>query len=109
MALLVPFALSHWYLVSLLFLLVASAGMGLFGSTQSTLVMTSVSPELRGRALGLLSTAIGVLPMGMIGLGELAQRIGARPAIMTSVICGGVVLVLWLLYRPDVLSMTTEE
>lgn len=109
MVLLIPFALSHWYLVSLVFLLVASAGMGLFGSTQSTLVMTSVSPELRGRALGLLSTAIGVLPMGMIGLGELAQRIGARPAIMTSVICGGVVLILWLLYRPDVLSMTTEE
>jgi predicted MFS family arabinose efflux permease len=108
MVLLIPFALSQWYVVSLLFLLLASAGMGLFGSTQSTLVMTSVSPELRGRALGLLSTAIGVLPMGMIGLGELAQRIGARPAIMTSVISGGVALVLWLLYRPDVVHMTTE-
>lgn len=41
-------------------------------------MMTSVAPELRGRALGLLSTAIGVLPLGMIALGEVAEIIG-RP------------------------------
>lgn len=108
MALLVPFALSPWYVGAAVPLLAAAMGMGLFGSTQSTLVMTSVRPELRGRALGLLSTAIGVLPIGMIALGELAEQVGARAAIVTSVATGGVTLVLWLLHRPDVLKMTTD-
>jgi MFS family permease len=108
MALLVPFALSPWYVGAAVPLLLAATGMGLFGSTQSTLVMTAVRPELRGRALGLLSTAIGVLPIGMIALGELAEQVGARAAIVTSVATGGLALVLWLLYRPDVLKMTTD-
>lgn len=108
MVLLIPFALSPWYIGAVLALLAAATGMGLFGSTQGTLVMTAVGPELRGRALGLLSTAIGVLPIGMIALGELAEVIGARPAIVVSVVTGATVLGSWLLYRPDVLRLTTD-
>ena len=107
MFLLVPFALSPWYVPAAVALLVSATGMGLFGSTQGTLVMTAVAPELRGRALGLLSTAIGSLPLGMIALGELAEVVGARAAIVTSVLTGAVVLGAWLLHRPDVLRMTT--
>ncbi|MPY91726.1 MAG: MFS transporter [Acidimicrobiia bacterium] len=108
LVLLVPFALSPWFVTAALSLVVAATGMGLFGSTQSTLVMTAVAPELRGRALGLLSTAIGVLPIGMITLGELAEAVGARAAIVTSAVTGGLALVCWLLYRPDVARMTTD-
>ena len=86
----------------------AATGMGLFGSTQSTLVMTSVEPALRGRALGLLSTAIGVLPLGMIALGELAEVVGARAAIATSAVTGLVALGAWLWHRPDVLRLTAS-
>ncbi len=107
MVLLVPFALSPWYLGAAVSLLFAAAGMGLFGSTQSALVMTSVAPELRGRALGLLSTAIGVLPLGMMALGEVAEAIGARHAIVVSVVTGAACLVLWLLRRPEVLRTTS--
>jgi predicted MFS family arabinose efflux permease len=106
MVLLIPFALSPWYVVAAVALLCSATGMGLFGSTQSTLVMTSVAPHLRGRALGLLSTAIGVLPLGMIALGELAEVVGARAGIVASVVTGSVALVLWLLLRPDVTRMT---
>jgi predicted MFS family arabinose efflux permease len=103
----VPFALSPWYAGAAVALLLAATGMGLFGSTQSTLVMTSVGTELRGRALGLLSTAIGVLPIGMIALGEVAEALGARPAIIVSVGTGALCLAGWLLHRPEVLRMTT--
>ena len=106
MVLLLPFALSPLYLVALAFLALSATGMGLFGSTQSTLVMTSVDAELRGRALGLLSTAIGGLPSGMILLGELAEVIGARAAIVASVLSGTVTLAAWLLWRPGVLRLT---
>ncbi len=106
MVMLVPFALSPWYLVSLVFMLVSAIGMGLFSSLQGTLVMTSVAPELRGRALGLLSTAIGVLPVGMILLGELAEEVGARTAIVVSVLSGTAMLTGWLRWRPEVLERT---
>jgi predicted MFS family arabinose efflux permease len=107
-AFLVVVAQARSYLLCLVALLAAGIGTGFFGSTQSTLVMTSVPVAVRGRALGLLSTAIGVLPLGMILLGELAEARGARTAITVSAVCGGTGLVLWLLRRPDVLSMGAD-
>jgi len=106
MVVLAGFALSPWYLGSIGFLLVSATGMGLFGATQGTLTMVSVPAELRGRALGLLGMAIGTLPLGMLALGELAERIGAREAIVVSAACGAVVLVVSLLLRPEVLRQT---
>jgi hypothetical protein len=70
--------------------------------------MTSVPIEVRGRALGLLSTAIGVLPLGMLGLGELAEVSGTATAITVSASLGAAGSVLWLLRHPEVLSMTSD-
>jgi predicted MFS family arabinose efflux permease len=107
-AFLVVVAQARSYLLALLALLAAGIGTGFFGSTQSTLVMTSVPVAVRGRALGLLSTAIGVLPLGMILLGELAEARSARTAITVSALCGGIGLVLWLVRRPEVLGMRAD-
>ena len=101
MTLLIGFALSPWYGVSVVVLLAASVGTGLFGSTQSTLVMTAVPAEVRGRALGLLSTAIGMLPLGMLALGEVAQRVGAPAAIVSSMLIGLVCMVVWQFVMPE--------
>jgi predicted MFS family arabinose efflux permease len=101
MALLVSFAVSPWYLFCLGALLVSSVGTGLFGSTQATLVMTAVPEAVRGRALGLLSTAIGMLPLGMLAMGELAQRIGARSAIVTFTLVGLACMVAWQVWWPE--------
>jgi predicted MFS family arabinose efflux permease len=101
MTLLVPFALSQWFAFSLVALLASSVGTGLFGSTQATLVMTSVPEAVRGRALGLLSTAIGMLPLGMLALGEVAQRTGARTAVVTSTLVGLACMALWQLRWPE--------
>ena len=101
MALLIGFALSPWYAVSVVVLLASSVGMGLFGSTQSTLVMTSVPEDVRGRALGLMSTAIGTLPLGMLVLGEVAQRAGAPAAIVSSMLTGLACLVVWQVVMPE--------
>ena len=50
-----------------------------------TLVMAAAPEALRGRALGLLSMAIGALPVGMYVLGESAERIGVAPAMILTV------------------------
>ncbi len=99
---------ANTYPLALVAMLAAGIGTGFFGSTQSTLVMTSVPIEVRGRALGLLSTAIGVLPLGMLGLGELAEVYGTATAITVSASLGAACSVLWLVRHPLVLSMTSD-
>ena len=100
-AFMVGFALSPWYATSAMFLVCASIGMGFFGSTQSILVMDSVSEERRGRAVGLLSSAIGVLPLRMLAVGEIAEVFGASQAVAIGVLTGALLMTLFLRMRPE--------
>jgi hypothetical protein len=59
-----------------------------------------------GRILGLLSTSIGMLPLGMIALGELTEAVGARAAVLSFTLAGAGLLLLWLWLRPEVLDIT---
>jgi len=104
MALLIVWALSPNVLIAVITLYVASCGSGLFAATQSTLVLTTVSEEMRGRAMGLLSMAIGALPVGTYVLGEVAQQLGARVAVILMASLGLAGMTLWLLIRPEVLQ-----
>lgn len=106
---LIVVAQARHYPVALVALLLAGIGTGFFGATQSTLVMTSVPLEVRGRALGLLSTAIGVLPLGMFALGELAELFGTRTAITASALTGGLAMALWVARHPQVARMTAAD
>lgn len=104
MVVMIPFALSPTVMFATVALFVASCGSGLFGATQSTLVLTSVEASMRGRAMGLLSMAIGALPAGMYLLGELATHVGTRAALIIFTTSGLVALGGWLSFNPDVLS-----
>lgn len=102
MAMLIVWALSPNVPFAVLTLYLASCGSGLFAATQSTLVLTVVPEAMRGRAMGLLSMAIGALPIGTYLLGEVAQALGPRTAVITMASMGFVALTLWLVYRPEV-------
>ncbi len=99
------FALFTHYLPVYVSLLVASSFVGVFGATQAALTMTAVPPEMRGRALGMLSMAIGWLPLGMYGLGQLAAEVGAPTALVLANGVGLVALVAFLAWRPQVLRI----
>jgi MFS family permease len=103
--LLLGFATFRSYFVVVLFALGAGVAMGLFGSTQTALAITSTSAEMRGRAMGLLSMAIGALPLGMYALGELAQAVGAPTALVIFNLAGLVGLLVWVRLRPEVLGV----
>lgn len=105
---LLPFAASGTYLLAVLCLLGAAVGGGFFGALQGVLVMTVVPAEVRGRALGLLSMAIGVLPIGMLLLGEVAERIGTRQALAASSSTGVLCLLLWVWRRPEVTRIAND-
>ena len=58
--------------------------------------MNMVPDELRGRALGILTLAIGAAPFGCAALGELAEAQGAYFAVRMFTAVGTVAQVLWL-------------
>lgn len=70
--------------VAFVALFVAGLGQAGFGSMQSLLAIESAGATERGVALGLLSTAIGALPIGMAAIGIGAELLGTRTALVAS-------------------------
>jgi MFS family permease len=67
---------------------------------QATLLYTSAPPEMRGRMFGVLSTCIGLGPLGFIHIGLLADAIGASFATAATGLEGLLVLLLtWPWWR----------
>ena len=100
LALLPVFALAGSYPLALAALLAGGLGLGAFASMQFTLVVTVAGPSGHGRALGLMTTVIGVVPFGSLLLGVVAEAIGIGPAIAASAGVGIAVLLLWTLRWP---------
>ena len=98
---LLVFAISGWYPLALLALIVAGVGNSGFATMQSLLVMVNATDEMRGRAMGLLSMSIGVLPISMLLLGLGAQAVGPTAGVAISVVLGLVVLWTWCAWRPE--------
>ena len=78
LVLVLAFAASQWFMVSLPVLILLGLGTAGFGTMQSTIVVMSASDEMRGRALGVISLAIGAGPVGALLIGALAE--GTSPA-----------------------------
>ena len=95
------FAAASWYPVALLALVLAGVGTSGFATMQSALVMTTASDEMRGRALGLLSMCIGVLPFAMLTLGGLAQAVGPSAGVVSAAVVGLAMMAAWTHRRPE--------
>ena len=98
---LLVFAAVDMYPIALLALTMAGAGLAGFATMQSVLVMVGSTAEMRGRAMGILSMAIGALPFSMLGLGLVAQIAGSQAAVMGSGLIGLLALAAWNLRRPE--------
>ena len=82
------FSASQWFAVSLPLLILLGFGTAGFGTMQSTIVVISSSEEMRGRALGVISLAIGAGPIGALAIGALAELTSPSTAIMAFAVCG---------------------
>ena len=102
-AMLMPFALSPWYALSLGSLMLAGAGQAGFGSMQGALILLHSTPEMRGRAMGVLSMGIGALPFGTVLLGLVAQATNPRSAVFGSALLGLTTILLWVRSHRQVL------
>lgn len=90
---LLVFSLSQQYIFSLAILIVLGLGMSGFGTMQSTIVMLTASEEMRGRALGVVSLAIGTGPLGALLVGVVASAASPSFAIGINAAVGAASLV----------------
>lgn len=95
------FAAANWYPMALAALVLAGLGTSGFATMQSALVMTTSADEVRGRALGLLSMCIGILPFAMLTLGGAAEAIGPSAGVISGVILGLALMAVWALRHPE--------
>ena len=67
------FSFSTRYAIAFPLMLMLGLGSAGFGTMQATIVMLVARKEMRGRALGVISLAIGSLPLGMLMTGTVAS------------------------------------
>jgi MFS family permease len=78
---LVGFALSGNFMLALALLGLSGLGQAAFASLQSTIVLGRASDQLRGRAMGALTLAIGSSPLGTLEIGAVTVWLGAPLAV----------------------------
>lgn len=74
--------------IAFLALFVSGVGQAAFGSMQSLLAIESAGEMERGAALGVLSTCIGAMPVGMILIGIGAEIVNPGTALTVSALLG---------------------
>jgi MFS family permease len=94
--LLAVFAAAQSYPLALAALIASGVGNAWFGTMQSTLVLLSVRPEVRGRAMGILSMAIGAQTLGSVLLGVLSDALGPEDAVLLIAITGTLSTLGWV-------------
>jgi predicted MFS family arabinose efflux permease len=98
---LAAFAVAPLLAVACAALFVAGVGTAAYSSMQSLLAIESAGGTDQGAALGLLSTAIGSLPLGMLAVGLTAQAFGAPLTLFACSVAGMTSLLGWLRRGPS--------
>jgi hypothetical protein len=79
---LVAMALSPWYGLAFMLLVIGGLGTAAFSTMQTSLVLTEAPAAATSRVMGIVTMCIGTGPLGVLVIGLLADQIGAAPAIL---------------------------
>lgn len=99
-AALVGFALSRSFELSIVLLLISGLGSASFSAFQSTIILRAAPEQVRGRAMGVLTLAIGTAPIGLIEIGALTEQFGAPAAVAANAALCAVLIVVTTLALP---------
>jgi MFS family permease len=80
-AVLITFAYSTWLPLSLVMLYLGGVCGSSFMSINNTLLHLNVGDEIRGRVMGVYLLTFGMMPLGALPMGYLADRIGMSHAV----------------------------
>src|SRR5438309_773978 len=75
-------ALSPWYGLALVLLLIGGLGTAAFGNMQTAIVLIEAPPATRSRVMGIVTMCIGTGPIGVLMIGALSEEFGPPAAIL---------------------------
>ena len=98
------FAYAGWYAVALIVLGLAGFAMVLNNAATNSLLQALTPDALRGRVMSIWSLLnVGFAPVGSLGLGALAERIGPSAALgMGGAACAVISVLMWTRWTPEV-------
>lgn len=96
------FAGSGSFLGALAVLIVAGLGHAGFSTTQSGIMFSAATPQMRSRVLGVLATSIGAGPIGVLNLGLMAEWLAPSPAIVVMASEGALLLAVVAMAFPEI-------
>ena len=100
LSMLLLFTFSRWFGPSLPILLVLGLGTAGFSTMQATIVMLVAREDMRGRALGIISLAIGTGPFGALLIGSIADAVNPTFALrLNALIALGLIALVWVFMR----------
>jgi hypothetical protein len=75
-------AMSPFYSLAFVLLLIGGLGTAAFSNMQTTLILTEAPLATRSRVLGGVTVCIGTGPLGVLAIGVLSQQLGPSAAIL---------------------------
>jgi MFS family permease len=78
----IAMALSPWYGLAFVLLLVGGLGTAAFSNMQTSLILIEAPPTTRSRVMGIVTMCIGTGPIGVLAIGALSEKVGPPAAIL---------------------------
>jgi MFS family permease len=75
-------ALSPWYGLAFVLLLIGGLGTAAFSNMQTTLILMEAPAAMRSRVMGIVTMCIGTGPLGVLAAGMLSEWLGPATAIL---------------------------
>ena len=106
---LLSFALSQSFPLSLTLLMLSGIGQACFGIMQSSIILLTASDEMRSRAMGILVLAIGAGPLGTLQIGALAENYGAPVTLGFETMLSALLTVLIAFWLPGLTRRPEDD
>src|SRR5437588_9351157 len=75
-------ALSPWFALAFVLLLIGGLGTAVFSNMQTSLILIEAPPTTRSRVMGIVTMCIGTGPLGVLLIGALSERLGPPAAVL---------------------------
>jgi MFS family permease len=109
-AALVGFGLAPGSVAAIVLLCLVGGGFAMYAAATSTLIQALTPARLRGRMIGLFATLYwGLLPVGSIIGGQIAQLSSGRTAVLVTGILLGLIGVAAFVCRPQILTLKVRR
>ncbi len=81
---LIMFALTPWYYLALVFIALLGFGSMVVTTVNNTAIQLVIPHEVRGRVMSVMMMTFGLMPLGSVPAGIMAERVGAPPVVAVS-------------------------